>query len=78
MTLQWESRPAEYPHADDGLKIKSKSITPSIYIQILLTDRSTHFLKKVLREFVKRSKHFLLAIVLLILPTLNLECFDTV
>ena len=46
MTLQWESRLAEYPHADDGLKIKSKSITPSIYRQILLTDRSIHFLKK--------------------------------
>ena len=46
MTLQWESRLAEYPHADDGLKIKGKSITPSIYIQILLTDRSIHFLKK--------------------------------
>ena len=37
MTLQWESRLAdhEYPHADDGLKIKDKSIKPSIYIQIL-------------------------------------------
>lgn len=46
MTLQWESRLAEYPQADDGLKIKNKSITPSIYIQILLTDRSIHFHKK--------------------------------
>ena len=73
MTLQWESRLAEYPHADNDLKIKDKSIKPSIYIQILLTDRSYISLKTLLREFVKRSKHFPLAIVLSIL-----ECFDTV
>ena len=50
MTLQWESRLAEYPQADTDLKIKDKSIKPSIYIQILLTDRSIHFLKKVVER----------------------------